>query len=205
LRQARLLAGQRYGDWVAPPRLRHVDRAGGEKAFCASWRLPPAVHIDGAGPIGRLLADALKSDLLEGESGCDVQRVLTRERLPSPDRHVDIAGIDLQPVAPTSNPLRCQKRRAGPAKRVENDLVAPGTVLHRVGDHRRRLDRGVSTQIVHAARPKGAPERFFSFPYGGSYLKRAKRAFGNPYVNPYYGSYYAPQYYYGNYRSPYYW
>ena len=54
-------------------------------------------------------------------------------------------------------------------------------------------------------------ERFFSFPYGGSYLKRAKRAFGNPYVNPYYGSYYAPQYYYyyyyyyWNYHSPYYW
>ena len=52
---------------------------------------------------------------------------------------------------------------------------------------------------------KAVPERFFSFPYGGSYIKRAKRAFGNPYVNPYYGSYYAPQYYYGNYRSPYYW
>jgi hypothetical protein len=52
---------------------------------------------------------------------------------------------------------------------------------------------------------KSVPERSFSFPYGGSYLKRAKRAFGNPYVNPYYGSYYAPQYYYGNYRSPYYW
>jgi hypothetical protein len=29
----------------------------------------------------------------------------------------------------------------------------------------------------------------------GSYLRRAKRSFGNPYVNPYYGSYYAPQYY----------
>jgi hypothetical protein len=51
---------------------------------------------------------------------------------------------------------------------------------------------------------KGVPERFFSYPYGGSYLKRAKRAFGNPYVLPYYGSYYAPRYYYG-YRSPYYW
>ena len=25
----------------------------------------------------------------------------------------------------------------------------------------------------------------------GSYLRRAKRSFGNPYVNPYYGSYYA--------------
>ena len=51
---------------------------------------------------------------------------------------------------------------------------------------------------------KGVPERFFSHPYGGSYLKQAKRAFGNPYVLPYYGSYYAPRYYYG-YRSPYYW
>jgi hypothetical protein len=32
---------------------------------------------------------------------------------------------------------------------------------------------------------KGVPERFFSYPYGGSYLRRAKRSFGNPYVNPY--------------------
>jgi hypothetical protein len=50
---------------------------------------------------------------------------------------------------------------------------------------------------------KGVPERFFSYPYGGSYLKRGKP----PYVNPYYGSYYAPRYYYDyrNYRSPYYW
>ena len=50
---------------------------------------------------------------------------------------------------------------------------------------------------------KGVPERFFSYPYGGSYLKRAP--FGNPYVNPYYGSYYAPRYYYRNYHSRYYW
>jgi hypothetical protein len=50
---------------------------------------------------------------------------------------------------------------------------------------------------------KRVPERFFSYPYGGSYLKRAKRSFGNPYVNPYYGSYYAPRYW--NYHSPYYW
>ena len=54
---------------------------------------------------------------------------------------------------------------------------------------------------------KAGPERLFSYPYGGSYLRRAKRSFGNPYVNPYYGSYYAPQYYYGywNYDSSYYW
>jgi hypothetical protein len=54
---------------------------------------------------------------------------------------------------------------------------------------------------------KAGPERLFSYPYGGSYLRRAKRSFGNPYVNPYYGSYYASQYYYDywNYHSPYYW
>ena len=53
---------------------------------------------------------------------------------------------------------------------------------------------------------KAAPDRSFSYPYGGSYLRRAKRSFGNPYVNPYYGSYYASQYYdYWNYHSPYYW
>jgi len=50
---------------------------------------------------------------------------------------------------------------------------------------------------------KAGPERWLSYPYGGSYLRREKR-FGNPYVNPYYGSYYAPRYYY-DYRSPYYW
>ena len=43
---------------------------------------------------------------------------------------------------------------------------------------------------------KAVPERLFSYPYGGSYLRRAKRSFGNPYVNPYYGSYYAPVDYY---------
>ena len=46
------------------------------------------------------------------------------------------------------------------------------------------------------------PERWFSYPYGGSYQRR-----GNlPYVNPYYGSYYASPHYrdYRNYRSPYY-
>ena len=50
---------------------------------------------------------------------------------------------------------------------------------------------------------KGVPERFFSYPYGGSYLKRGKP----PYVGRYYGSYYASPYYrdYWNYGSPYYW
>jgi hypothetical protein len=54
---------------------------------------------------------------------------------------------------------------------------------------------------------KAGPERWFSYPYGGSYLRRAKRSFGNPYVNPHYGSYYASQYYrdYWNYHSPYSW
>ena len=65
---------------------------------------------------------------------------------------------------------------------------------------------GVPTEAAERYIPgvyKGVPERFFSYPYGGSYLKRGKP----PYVNPYYGSYYAPRYYYDywNYHSRYYW
>jgi hypothetical protein len=56
---------------------------------------------------------------------------------------------------------------------------------------------------------KAVPERLFSYPYGGTYLRvdYAKRRFGYPYVGFYYGSYYAPRYYYDswNYRSSYYW
>jgi hypothetical protein len=54
---------------------------------------------------------------------------------------------------------------------------------------------------------KAVPERFLSYPYGGSYLRTAKRSFGNPYVNPHYGSYYAPEDYYNYwaYYAPYYW
>src|SRR5262245_25508884 len=53
---------------------------------------------------------------------------------------------------------------------------------------------------------KAVPERLFSYPYGGTYLRvdYAKRRFGYPYVGSYYGSYYAPRYYY-DYRYPYYW
>jgi hypothetical protein len=54
---------------------------------------------------------------------------------------------------------------------------------------------------------KAAPERLFAYPYGGSYLKRTRHSFGNPYVNPYYGSYYAPAGYYNYwaYYAPPYW
>ena len=63
---------------------------------------------------------------------------------------------------------------------------------------------GVSATGVHHY--KAVPERLFSYPYGGTYLRvdYAKRRFGYPYVGSYYGSYYAPRYY-SDYRSPYYW
>ena len=66
---------------------------------------------------------------------------------------------------------------------------------------------GATERYIPGVYYKAGQERLFSYPYGGSYLKRAKRSFGNPYVNPYYGSYYASQYYYDywNYHSPYYW
>jgi hypothetical protein len=54
---------------------------------------------------------------------------------------------------------------------------------------------------------KAVPERWFTYPYGGSYLRGAKHVLGHPYVNPYYGNYYAPEdyYIYWAYYAPYYW
>ena len=50
--------------------------------------------------------------------------------------------------------------------------------------------------IPSVHRYKAVPERLFSYPYGGSYLRvdYAKRRFAYPYVGSYYGSYYAPRY-----------
>jgi hypothetical protein len=98
----------------------------GRRAVCASCRLPPAALIDGTGAGGRLLLAALKFDFLKGEARCDMQGVAARERLPSADGDVDISGVDLQSVAPTSNPLCRQNCRARTAEAVENDLVAAG-------------------------------------------------------------------------------
>ena len=54
---------------------------------------------------------------------------------------------------------------------------------------------------------KAVPERWFTYPYGASYLKRARRLVGYPNIIPYYGSYYAPVDYYNYwayYAPPYY-
>src|SRR5262245_38244978 len=68
-----------------------------------------------------------------------------------------------------------------------------------------RADCGGRT--IHSWRPplQSRARAILQLSLWGFLFKRAKGAFGNPYFNPYYGSYYAPQYYYGNYRSPYYW
>ena len=66
---------------------------------------------------------------------------------------------------------------------------------------------GATERYIPGVYYKAGPERLFSYPYGGSYLRRAKRSFGNPYVNPYYGSYYAlaDYYNYWAYYVPPYW
>jgi hypothetical protein len=78
--------------------------------------------------------------------------------------------------------------------------MMPGTIAAAPTEAAERYTPGIHVY-------KAVPDRSFSYPYGGSYLKRAKRSFGNPYVNPYYGSYYASTYDYDywNYHSPYYW
>ena len=77
--------------------------------------------------------------------------------------------------------------------------MMPGPILAAPTQAAERYIPGISVY-------KAGPDRSLSYPYGGSYLKRAKRSFGNPYLSPYYGSYYAYPYYdYWNYHSPYYW
>ena len=84
--------GRRRSPWRRPI---HVDVAAVEKAFYGSWRLPIAALVDGTDPRGLPLATALKSDFLKSQAGCNMQSIATRERLPSPDRDIDISGIDL--------------------------------------------------------------------------------------------------------------
>lgn len=59
----------------------------------------------------------------------------------------------------------------------------------------RAADRYVTS--AHKTRVYQAlPERLFTYPYGASYLRRTRPVVGVPYVNPYYGSYYASVDYY---------
>src|ERR1700756_1597180 len=58
--------------------------------------------------------------------------------------------------------------------------MMPGTIAAAPTEAAERYTPGIYVY-------KAVPDRSFSYPYGGSYLRRAKRSFGNPYVNPYYG------------------
>src|SRR5262245_6469436 len=78
--------------------------------------------------------------------------VSTGEGLPSPNGDIDVLGFNFHPTRASPSPLGCEERRTSAAERVEDDVVAAGTVLYRVGDHHDWLHCWVIAQIVHPAR-----------------------------------------------------
>src|SRR5580704_12953449 len=68
------------------------------------------------------------------------------QRLPAVDDRIDIAGVELQPVAAPAGALGGDQRRATAEKGVEHDVATGRAVEDRVSDHGHRLDRRMQRQ-----------------------------------------------------------
>src|SRR5580692_11493753 len=68
--------------------------------------------------------------------------------LPAADDRVDVAGVELQPVASPAGTLGGDQCRAAAEEGVEHDVAASRGVEDRVGDHRHRFDRRVERQEI---------------------------------------------------------
>src|SRR5712671_1589075 len=68
--------------------------------------------------------------------------------LPSADNRIDIARIELRPVAAPAGALGRDHRGAAAEEPVEHDVAAGGAVEDRVGDQAHRLYRRVQCQEV---------------------------------------------------------
>ena len=66
-----------------------------------------------------------------------------REVLPTFDRDVDVARINLDQAGSAPRLLGGDQGGAGAPERIEDDAVAVGTIPNRIGDKGDRLDRGV--------------------------------------------------------------
>src|SRR5689334_20672650 len=76
--------------------------------------------------------------------------------LPAANDRIDIATVELQPIAAPAGALGGDHRRAAADKAVEHDVAARRAVEDRVGNHRHRLHRRVKRrQIAFLAWDKG--------------------------------------------------
>src|SRR6516225_11056268 len=91
-------------------------------------------------------------DLVEAQPGLGADGIPSRKGLPPLNCHIDEAGLDLERVGPTPNPLCRQNGCPGPTEDVEYDIIATRTVPHGVRNQRNRFDRRMKLQLVQAVR-----------------------------------------------------
>src|SRR6266403_1546850 len=92
---------------------------------------------------------ALFGNFLEGLASYQ-GRGLSGERLPAPNRNVDIGRVDFQGAGLAAGSLRGNQDCAAAAERVEDEVAPSGAVPDCVGDKANRLDRRVHLQLVHS-------------------------------------------------------
>ena len=71
-----------------------------------------------------------------------------REVLPTFDRDVDVARINLDQAGSAPRLLGGDQGGAGAPERIEDDAVAVGTIPNRIGDKGDGFDRGVQRQLA---------------------------------------------------------
>src|SRR6202521_1230648 len=87
-------------------------------------------------------------EFAKASPGHGVPGTIARERLPAPDDGVDVAGIDLEPVAASARALGRDHRGAAAEETVEHDVAARRAVEDRVGDERDRLHRRMQREQI---------------------------------------------------------
>src|SRR4029450_6238407 len=102
----------------------------------------------------------------ERQTRFGVEGIAASKGLPTPDRDVDITGVNLQGPGMPTDAFGSEQRGAGARKCVEDDGVALRAVLDGISNQRDRFNSRMSPQVVH---PPGAKRVGTSvFPHVGA-------------------------------------
>jgi hypothetical protein len=85
----------------------------------------------------------------ERQTRFGMQGVAAGKGLPTPDRDVDIAGVDLQGPSMPTDAFGGEQSGAGAGKGVEDDAVALRTVLDGISNQRHRFNGRMGPQVIH--------------------------------------------------------
>src|SRR5258706_3585310 len=90
---------------------------------------------------------SLLGNFLKGLAGYQ-RRGLSGERLPAPNRNVDIGRVDFQGAGLAAGALRRNQDCAAAAERVKDEVAPSGAVPEGLGDKAHRLDSRVHFKVV---------------------------------------------------------